>query len=121
MNFNAIKDFNIYNTRMGKGLMDKLFFVDKIEPDYIIDYGCADGLLLKSVRPWYPNVRLVGYDNDVTMVRLANEANTDNRLFFTSEWNDAFVKDMPHLVKRAALVLSSVVHEVYHYQEPSVS
>ena len=45
-----IQNYDAYNTRMSKSLIDKMFFVDKIEPDSIVDFGCANGLLLQELK-----------------------------------------------------------------------
>lgn len=117
-NYSPIADFETYNARMGKGLIDKLFFVDKIDPDFVLDFGCADGSLLKVLRTWYPNAKLVGYDIDPKMVELANKERDEN-LNFTSDWEQVSSYLSSFKEKTSAILLSSIVHEVYHYQEPS--
>jgi hypothetical protein len=46
----AIKDLTTYTDRMGKGLIDKLFFVDKIDPAAVVDYGSADGSVAEATQ-----------------------------------------------------------------------
>jgi hypothetical protein len=101
-----ITDYTDYNNRMQKSMMDKLFFVDKVEPDVIVDFGCADGALMKSIRK-LSDVKLIGYDNDPEMARRS----TDFPIF--SDWGSvtATIFDANH----PALVISSVIHEVCHY------
>lgn len=115
--FSDIADLEAYNARMGKGVMDKLFFVDKIDPESIIDFGCADGLMIEHLRPWFPNAKFVGYDFDPKMIEAAKNRITPGHLtpaFFTTNWSEALVS----APGKTAILLSSIVHEIYHYQEP---
>ena len=47
-----IANMNVYNDGMRKSMLDKIWFLDKIDGsiDTIYDYGCADGSLLKIDR-----------------------------------------------------------------------
>jgi SAM-dependent methyltransferase len=92
--------------------MDKLFFVDKIgTPDIFVDYGCADGTLLASLTQWFHSDRnqFVGYDVDKDM---ADKASEKDHVTAYDEWDkiEARLGD-----QTSVLILSSVVHEVYHY------
>ncbi len=115
MTNHPIVDFDIYNAQMGKGLLDKLFFVDKINPDCIIDFGCADGFLLKNLKTYLPETHMVGYDCDPQMVKLAEEGSD---IEFFSDWQVIKGVIEQHRIQnhKIAIILSSVVHEVYHYQ-----
>ena len=44
LNTNPIADLNRYNLSMSKSLIDKIFFMDKIDDTIkvIVDYGCAE-------------------------------------------------------------------------------
>lgn len=103
-----IRDYNAYNGRMELSMMDKLFFVDKVDTDLIVDFGCANAVLLKAIRTLKPTVRLVGYDIDPTM---AGNGAPEFPVHSDWEYVKAAVKDSAH----STLVLSSVIHEVYHY------
>ena len=102
-----IRDYNAYNGRMELSMMDKLFFVDKVDTDLVVDFGCANGVLLKAIRRLKPDVKLVGYDTDLST------AGTTVEFPIHADWEyvKAAVEDSEH----ATLVLSSVIHEVYHY------
>lgn len=104
-----IADLETYTIRMNRGMMDKLFFVDKIDADLIVDYGCATGDLLSHVASWFPNATLIGYDIDQEMLALTK---TINNCTFTDVWPKSF----PTFGKKA-LVLSSILHELYHYKD----
>jgi len=102
-----IKNYESYNRRMELSMMDKMFFVDKIEPDMIVDFGCADAVLLKSIRRM-KEVSVLGYDCDPLMAAHS----TDEVLIYTT-WNAVYTEIQK--AKHPALVLSSVIHEVFHY------
>ena len=106
---------SLYVERMAKPLIDKLFFVDKVEADLYVDYGCADGTLVKFLRMLNPEARIVGYDISEDMLVLAREQVPG--VIFTSDW--AEVRRTANAVQaaggRTCLVLSSVIHEVYAY------
>jgi SAM-dependent methyltransferase len=106
----AITNYSTYNGRMELSMLDKLFFMDKISPDVVLDFGCANGVLLKAIHQLKPSVKLVGYDTDPAMAR----ATTNFPIH--SDWDSAVsatigLKDADN----CALILSSVIHEVCHY------
>lgn len=104
----AISDYTEYNHRMELSMIDKLFFVDKIDPDLIVDFGCANGALLREIRKVKGAIPLMGFDIDPEMAKLTNG---DIHICTDWDWIGQMTKKFPH----AALVLSSVIHEVYHY------
>lgn len=103
-----IKDYDAYNHRMDLSMIDKLFFVDKIEPDLIVDFGCAGGTLLKNLKAMCPSLRAIGYDADPEMIK--HSSATVN---ITSNWD--LVEGGIEQSQRPAIILSSVIHEVFHY------
>lgn len=109
--FNEINDLERYNALMKKAMMDKLFFVDKIEADTIVDYGSADGCLIRNLVDWCPNSRFIGYDNNLEMNAIAREK--CKKALFLNNWEEV----KKNCTGKTALVLSSVVHEIYHYLE----
>lgn len=58
-----VKDIEIYVQRMQKSFMDKMFFIDKIfEPvENIIDFGCANGILMRAMKYLFPEYKYIGY------------------------------------------------------------
>jgi hypothetical protein len=120
---NPIEDASAYNGRMARSLMDKIFFADKIETDCIVDFGCADGALLKALSPWVPGAALIGIDNDSAMIQLARENLKDckphSRIDFFSDMKQGLlcsqILKAEGLIKNATLNLSSVIHEIYNY------
>lgn len=103
-----ISNFKIYTEEMSKPIKDKLFFLDHINDyDQIVDYGCADGFLLKEIEKLNLNKILAGYDISSKMIELAR---LDKRqIFFTEFWNNICTD------KDTLILLSSVIHEVYSY------
>tara|TARA_R110000772_G_scaffold20466_1_gene56663 strand:- start:20768 stop:21610 length:843 start_codon:yes stop_codon:yes gene_type:complete len=107
-----ILNYEIYNERMDKSIEDKLFFLDKVDYDVIVDFGCANGALLSVIEKRKPNVKIIGYDLDNTMLDKARSfLNKDAVL--TNDWNEVLniLKDY----NSPLLNLSSVIHEVYSY------
>jgi len=107
-----LSNVDTYISGMNKSMNDKLFFVDKIKPDVIVDFGCADGTTLLNIKEKYPTIDLIGYDLDPDMVA---QAKSKVKAEVTNNWG--MVKSL--LTKSEyqypALLLSSVIHEVYSY------
>lgn len=112
--FNEITDIHTYNALMNRAIMDKLFFVDKIDANTVVDYGSANGCLIKNLVSWLPNVNFIGYDNNQEMNELA-QANCKD--FANVKFFDDWSKVKQNCAGKTAVVLSSVIHEVYHYSE----
>lgn len=112
---NQISNIDIYVSGMQKSLEDKLFFIDKVYGiDKVIDFGCADGSLLREMYKINPNLNYIGYDNNIAMIlqsRIATNCEKFKNIRFTDKY--AFSN-----TKNALLNLSSVVHEVYSYSQP---
>lgn len=105
-----IKDYAIYNYRMKKSLLDKMFFLDKFfEPiETIVDFGCADGELIEEMKHLFPDYRYIGYDIEEEMLKIAREKNED--VEFYDKWKDIKVD-----FNKSLLNISSTIHEVYSY------
>jgi len=126
MQYADIESLDKYNKRMAQSILDKAFFLDKVNADVIVDFGCANGDLLAFISHLLPhnyesNI-LVGYDNDPAMIELAKErlANIPCEHFLFSDWDKMidFFKNPFYDDKRICLGLSSVLHEIYHYSSP---
>lgn len=113
-----IKDYDIYTTRMAQSIWDKTYFMDKISPktSIIVDYGCADGAMIRYLAPLFPNITFIGYDKDPMMVQRAMESmgNLEHIMFF-DDWEIVDGYLVEHKNDCKALVLSSVIHEIYSY------
>ncbi len=84
---NRITDLNIYLTRMQKSILDKMFFIDKVfEPfTHILDFGCANGELIKALQAMCDEYTYVGYDISKEMIEAARK-NVPTASFY-SEWS----------------------------------
>lgn len=106
-----------YNKSLASSLGSKLFFVDKVplsELGLVVDFGCADGSLLKALRHLVsPKCALVGIDRDVAQCEAAR-CNFKEASGFYTDW--ASVEPDLEFTRLAGmksmLVLSSVLHEV---------
>lgn len=88
--------------------------MDKIDARVVVDYGCADGTLIHFLSTLFPEFKYIGYDIDNQMLNLAREkcGSDESRFVFTSDW-DEVIKHSKSGV--SAVLLSSVIHEVYAY------
>ena len=104
----GISDYSVYLHRMQQSILDKLFFFDKIfEPvRNILDFGCANGELIKSLQLFSCNYRFVGYDISETMIEAARE-NVPG-VTFCSDWDAIDLDPSESLIN-----ISSTLHEVY--------
>lgn len=110
---NAILDYKTYTTEMNKGIDDKLFFMNLLNLDSLLDYGCADGNLIEHMQNQFPDIKYVGYDFDEKMINLANNKKIPNS-FFSSNLNEA----KKNLQGKSGILCSSLIHEVYSYGTP---
>ena len=107
-----ITDIQSYIDGMGTSYQDKLFFLKKIKPDVIVDFGCANGFILSKIQEHSPNIKIIGYDLDKSMLSSA-KSNLSSDALLTDNWD--IVKEEISKYKSPALILSSVIHEVYSY------
>jgi len=112
-----IADFDDYIEGMKMSMEDKLFFVNKLDFDVIVDFGCANGTFLSLVQNMKPNVKLIGYDLDDTML-LKAESILGEEALLTSSWQQVALELSKY--EKPLLNLSSVIHEVYSYSHSSV-
>lgn len=100
-----------YTNNMAKSLVDKLFFLPIVSNRTILDYGCANGTLLKAVEKHFDTsgMQLLGYDIDPLMIA---EASNDSISIFSTDY-DYLIKNLN--LKDSAIILSSIIHEIYSY------
>ena len=108
-----ISSFDTYLGEMRKSLLEKMFFINRIfEPiDTVLDFGCANGELIKALRLFYDEYRYVGYDLSRDMIAAARK-NVPEAEFY-HRWEDIRIP-----WDRSVVNLSSVIHEVYAYCDP---
>jgi len=113
----GISNIDQYIDRMDLSIDDKLFFLDKVDFDVIVDFGCANGTLLSKIRIAKPGVKLIGYDLDDVMVDKARHL-LGEEILITKNWSE-IAKELVNY-KAPLLNLSSVIHEVYSYSPPDI-
>ena len=69
----AINNIEVYNKNMSMSMYDKAFFIDKVDADLFVDFGCADGALLEFCKFLVPDLKYIGYDIDPKMICLAKD------------------------------------------------
>lgn len=116
---NKIQSIDAYNQKMSASMMEKTFFFEhlKEDVDIIVDFGCANAAMLEKIRSAKFAVEYVGFDINPEMVKLGSVAAAAKKLeryTLTSDWKTVEEKIKG---KRAALLLSSVIHEVYSYSD----
>lgn len=109
-----IKNMDVYNAGMRKSMLDKIWWLDKIDnnTDVVLDYGCADGALLSMIHEMNQDMLLIGYDFNEEMINLAKNNLPDGNFFNNFAQANTFA-----LEDRAVLVASSVFHEIENYSK----
>lgn len=108
----SIDNLDKYLDDMTKGFSDKLFFLDKINLDVLVDFGSADGQMLDYLSKIKPNIKLIGYDLDEDMIKQSKSKYSN--IHFTDNWDE--VIDLVNESKgKKGILLSSVIHEIYSY------
>lgn len=106
-----------YLEQMSLGMVDKLYWINKIPtPGVVVDFGCANGAMGHALMDLGYDGIYYGVDESPDMVRHATE-NAKNRMEF-QEGNFINISKIPKTSGPKVLILSSVMHEVYHYGDP---
>lgn len=112
-------NLNIYTEEMSKSVWDKAFFMDKIQgAKCIIDFGCANGAMIKYLAPLFPDTEFLGYDANLELIHMACAQTTYNNVSF---WHTTQRDKMIDYVKshyqpnEICLNFSSVLHEVFSF------
>lgn len=110
-----IEDREYYNSEMQKSLIDKAFFLDKVDADVFIDYGCADGALINFIKRLFPDTVCIGYDISQEELDLAIENNPGSKFF--NDWDELMehVNSFRNSEMNVAIICNSLIHEVYAY------
>lgn len=110
INEHQISNLRIYTNRMRKSVLDKMFFIDKVFDPFsnIVDFGCANGELIRALQALFGEYRYIGYDISNEMLLAACE-NVPSAEFY-SDWNEVKADFTDSLLN-----ISSTLHEVYSY------
>lgn len=103
-----------YNAGMKKSMMDKMFFIDKVNAEVFVDYGCADSVLIQFLHNLFPEFEYFGFDISSEMIEEAKKTNPGMEDHFFTDW-DALQAQVKATGKKSAVILSSIIHEVYSY------
>lgn len=112
-----IPNLDKYTTAMQNTLLDKIWFLDKIDPniDTIIDFGCADGSLFNFIEELFPNrFKFIGIDASEEMLDKAR-INTQDIAIERIQFHQNFSTVISCHFENSILVLNSVLHELYNY------
>ncbi len=113
-----ITDISKYNKGMRQSLIDKTYFLDKVEAEIFVDFGCADGILLKYMHNLFPEHDYIGYDLSKEMIEKAQDNLPETiQLFHELKQLSQHLKAIKN-GRKTCLILSSVIHEVYSYSNP---
>jgi hypothetical protein len=118
-NTSPIVNTSTYTEGMSKSLLDKIYFIDKCDAGLFIDFGCADGFVIKHLSAMFPNITFIGYDVCDKMLKLATQHNPDE-IIFTNDINviQSLVDNAESRGIKTCTILNSVIHEVYSYSNP---
>lgn len=114
-------DLDIYTTEMSKSVWDKAFFMDKIPGvKCVIDFGCADGAMIRYLSPLFPDIMFVGYDISSELINRARKTPpfNANLIYFEDGAFDGISALIKYVCDRfnsreICINFSSVLHEVY--------
>jgi hypothetical protein len=119
-----VQDTDTYNREMRKSLIDKVFYLDKVDDASVfVDYGCADGAVLKFASSIIPEATYYGYDLSQDMINIARKGVEDINIAFTADIHNlkSWIKDQKRdKGKKICISLMSLIHEVYQYGPDSV-
>lgn len=111
----AIPDMLGYNIEMRKSLVDKVFFVDKIDAEVIVDFGCADGAMIAFLRAVFPERTYIGFDISEGELAAARERIPGVELFSDYAALIERIEVLRGEGLRTAVVCNSLIHEVHSY------
>lgn len=111
-------NLDIYTTEMSKSIWDKSFFMDKIiGAKVVLDFGCADGAMIRLLAPLFPSITFIGYDINRELIHQANATMnfTPNIMFYYSEEFDIMITDIKDKFSSDEICInfSSVLHEIF--------
>ena len=109
-----MRNLNSYIRKLEKGMEDKLFFlkyIDISEYSLIVEFGCANGRLLRRIEPvvHLDETKLVGFDINEEILDIAK--NISKEMTFTSNW-DEVLEMLKVTPKKSLIIFSSVWHEI---------
>lgn len=119
----TIADNDWYNAEMAKSLIDKIFFLDKVDAGMFVDFGCADGILLSFIEKVFPGTVLVGFDTNPQMIEKAKARDPNSKVVYTADWNEVCALVEAYRIEKGpgenkvCVSCSSVGHEIESYSD----
>lgn len=110
-----VKDWYSYNNSLAYTLSDKLFFINEVKYDVMVDFGGGDGSTIKEIRKVKPNAAYILYDLDESQLEKAKGI-LGGGVLITNDWKEVEMELKKY--KNPLVNLSSVIHEVYSYSHP---
>lgn len=118
-----------YTEEMSKSIWDKAFFMDKVPgAKLVIDFGCADGAMIRMLGTLFPDTTFFGYDINDELIDMGRKALTTPNVHFYRAMPSPYIVGTPMVfdgfedliadAKRYApdeicINFSSVLHEVF--------
>jgi SAM-dependent methyltransferase len=120
-----ISNLTQYLMDMDKSLFDKLFFIGKVKANTYIDYGCGNGSITEFMLNNFKNYNYLCYDFNQDIVNLLKNKfiNFNNEIINVTDTKEDliyfFKQNLKYRSGNTCLILSSVLHEIYNYDNPS--
>lgn len=108
-----ISNMTVYTEGMRKTLFDKCYFVDKVDANIFVDYGCGDGSLIRLLSQLFPGNFYIGFDTNVQMLELAKQDKEDNAVFVGTK--EGLISLLFEKTGKKCIILNSVIHEIHSY------
>lgn len=116
-------NLDIYTSEMAKSIWDKAFFMDKIiGAKCVIDFGCADGAMIRMLAHLFPDIEFFGYDSNKELIKRAYELTIPfydfpNVTYWTADELDNMIYYIDvkkgYEPDKICINFSSVLHEVF--------
>ena len=118
-------DKKIYTEEMAKSIWDKAFFMDKvIDTKCVVDFGCADGAMIRFLAPLFSSITFIGYDIDEELIEKGKEENEhSNVIFFNGNELDNLIEYVNSNFSSDEICLnfSCVLHEIFSSHKEGIS
>lgn len=109
-----MRDFLEYYKSMGANITEKIdFVIDELKVNKyqtVIDFGCADGQVLRALAPLFPNITFVGYDINRTVIENNIKLNSIDNINYVYN-----IKQITYSSDLTMVMFSSVLHEVFTF------
>lgn len=112
-----IQCYDCYLTKMSKTFFDKAWFMSHLPEDIytVVDVGCADGSFMEFLKRSGLDFDYIGIDNNPEMRKL-----TEEKGFMCYSSIKEFKESSCLFEENMCIILNSVVHELYSYNNESV-